>query len=338
MKLKKVFEGLLMNTLLSFVIPVKDEETSLEELVAQITEAVQVSCPDSFLEILFIDDGSTDNSWQVMQAIANRLPTIVRAIRFRRNLGKALALEAGFRACHGDIVFTMDADLQDDPKEIPNFLEKLGEGFDLVSGWKRTRHDPLSKTLPSKLFNGVTSLLSGVKLNDFNCGFKCYRREVIDNIRLYGEMHRYIPVLAADLGYKVGEIAIEHHPRRYGQSKYGWERYVRGFIDLLTVLATTRWLAKPGHLFGGVGVLLGFIGSGSLAYLATIWLFTEMPIGNRPLLSFGVLSMLASLQMLSLGVVAEFFVKNLPIDLDQYISNRLNNDLVSPDRDRKEHE
>lgn len=325
-----------MTRCLSFVVPVKNEDESLEELTSKVLDCVKISCPDFIPEIIFIDDGSTDRSWEVMQSIAKCQPTIVKAIRFRRNLGKALALEAGFRACRGDIVFTMDADLQDDPMEIPRFLEKLDEGFDLVSGWKRTRHDPLSKTLPSKFFNGVTSRLSGVKLNDFNCGFKCYRREVVENIRLYGEMHRYIPVLAADLGYRVGEIAVEHHPRKHGQSKYGWERYVRGFIDLLTVLATTRWLAKPGHLFGGIGVLLGVIGVGSLAYLAMIWFFTEAPIGNRPLLSFGVLSMVASLQMLSLGVIAEFFVKNSPIDIDRYISNRLNDDSISTDHHPKD--
>lgn len=240
-----------MQRVVSFVIPVKDEAASLDELADRIVDSMSREHPADGIEILFIDDGSTDGSWAVMQSIAERLPGIAGAIRFRRNMGKALALEAGFRASRGDIVFTMDADLQDDPKEISRFLEKLEQGFDLVSGWKRTRHDPLSKTLPSKIFNGVTSKLTGVKLNDFNCGFKCYRREVIENIRLYGEMHRYIPVLASDLGYRVGEIEVEHHPRVHGKSKYGWERYVRGFIDLVTVLATTRWLAKPGHLFGG---------------------------------------------------------------------------------------
>jgi glycosyltransferase involved in cell wall biosynthesis len=318
-----------MTKCLSFVVAVKNEEESLEELTNKVLDCVQTQCRDYLAEIVFVDDGSTDRSWEVIQSIAKRQPTIVQAIRFRRNLGKSLALEAGFRACRGDIIFTMDADLQDDPKEIPRFLEKLDEGFDLVSGWKRTRHDPLSKTLPSKLFNGVTSLLSSVKLHDFNCGFKCYRREVIENIRLYGEMHRFVPVIADDLGYRVGEIPVEHHPRKYGQSNYGWERYVRGCIDLLTVLATTRWMGKPGHLFGGIGILLGLIGVSCLAYLAMIWFFTDTPIGNRPLLDFGVLSMVASLQMLSLGVIAEFFVKNSSIDIDRYISNRLNTSLRS---------
>lgn len=211
-------------------------------------------------------------------------------------------------------------------------MAKLNEGYDLVSGWKQTRHDPISKTLPSKLFNSVTARVTGVQLNDFNCGFKCYRRSVVENIQLYGELHRYIPVLAADLGYRVGEIAVRHHPRQHGQSKYGLERYVRGFIDLLTVLATTRWLVKPGHLFGGIGVGLGLIGGASLVYLFLVWLFGEAPIGSRPLLAFGVLSTLAALQMLSLGVIAEFYVKSIPVDLDRYVSARLDtNRLLKED-------
>lgn len=320
-----------MTRLISFVIPVKDEEASLNELTDRIFQSMSTESPDDDFEIIFIDDGSSDKSWSIMQSLSSRIPK-VSAIRFRRNMGKALALEAGFRACRGDIVFTMDADLQDDPKEISLFLKKLEQGFDLVSGWKRTRHDPLSKTLPSKLFNGVTARLSGVKLNDFNCGFKCYRREVIDSIRLYGEMHRYVPVLAADLGYRIGEIEVEHHPRAYGASKYGWERYVRGFIDLLTVMATTRWLVKPGHLFGSIGVLLGLVGGVSLAYMFIIWLLGSEPIGNRPLLIFGVLTTFASLQMLSLGVIAEFFVKSVPIDLNKYVAEQVTGKFSNKDR------
>jgi glycosyltransferase involved in cell wall biosynthesis len=298
---------------------------------------MSAECPNNGFEILFIDDGSSDKSWAVMGEIAQRLPKVVSAIKFRRNMGKALALEAGFRACRGDIVFTMDADLQDDPREIPKFLDKLDQGFDLVSGWKRTRHDPLSKTLPSRLFNCVTAKLTGVKLNDFNCGFKCYRKEVVESISLYGEMHRYIPVLAADLGYRIGEIEIEHHPRVHGESNYGWERYIRGFIDLLTVLATTRWLVKPGHLFGGIGVFLGLVGGGSLAYLFFVWLAGTQPIGGRPLLTFGVLTAVTSLQMLSLGVIAEFFVKSNPIELNKYISSRAGADAHNVHLDQVDH-
>jgi glycosyltransferase involved in cell wall biosynthesis len=325
-----------MNKLISFVIPVRDEEASIGELTDRICESMEDNFHELDIEILYIDDGSSDTSWSVMESLAQRFPGVVRAIRFRRNMGKALALEAGFRACRGDIVFTMDADLQDDPKEIPRFLEKLSQGFDLVSGWKLTRHDPLSKTLPSKLFNGVTAKLTSVKLNDFNCGYKCYRREVIDNIHLYGEMHRYIPVLAADLGYRIGEIEVEHHPRLHGESKYGWERYIRGFIDLLTVLATTRWLVKPGHLFGGIGVLLGFLGGGALFYLFFVWLLGGQPIGGRPLLTFGVLTTIASLQMFSLGVIAEFFVKGNPIEINKYISSHTGLDDKSINSSSKE--
>ncbi len=312
-----------MSVLLSFIIPVKDEEASLDELTDRIFEAVRSCGPTYRPELIFVDDGSTDRSWDVIRSISGRYPGTVKAIRFRRNLGKAFALEAGFRNCGGDVVFTMDADLQDDPKEIPRFLAKLEDGYDFVSGWKKTRHDPLSKTLPSRLFNGVMAWVTGVKLNDFNCGFKCYRREVVGNLRLYGELHRFIPVLVSDLGYRVGEIEVEHHPRLHGRSKYGWERYMRGFIDMLTVLATTRWMVKPGHLFGGIGVVLGLIGGLSLTYLFMVWLFGSEPIGERPLLAFGVLMTLASLQMISLGVIAEFYVKSLPIDVDRYVSEQV---------------
>jgi glycosyltransferase involved in cell wall biosynthesis len=307
---------------LSFVIPLKDEEETLTLLAAQILDCVQQLGTRYKAEIIFIDDGSTDASWAIIQSLSEQNPAVIHGLKFRRNLGKALALEAGFRAAKGEIIFTLDADLQDDPKEIPRFLAKIDEGYDLVSGWKQTRYDPLSKTLPSKLFNKFTGKLTGVKLNDFNCGFKCYRKEVVENIRLYGELHRYIPVLAADLGYRIGEISVAHHPRRHGNSKYGIERYLRGFVDLITVLATTRWLVKPGHLFGGISLGLGFLGVASLGYLFLAWLFGNGPIGGRPLLFFGVLTSLAALQMLSLGIIAEFHVKSNPVDLTSYISRR----------------
>ncbi|MEZ4598913.1 MAG: glycosyltransferase family 2 protein [Syntrophotaleaceae bacterium] len=316
-----------MNTLLSFIIPVKDEEDSLAELADRIVQTVLTSCPDHGFELVFVDDGSTDRSWAVIRTISQSYPGCVQAFRFRRNLGKALALQAGFQCCRGDIVFTMDADLQDDPKEIPRFMAKLNDGYDLVSGWKKTRNDPLSKTLPSRLFNSVTAKVTGVRLKDFNCGFKCYRREVVENLFLYGELHRYIPVLAADLGYRVGEISVEHHPRLYGRSKYGWERYARGFIDLVTVMATTRWVNKPGHLFGGAGLVLGVVGGVSLSYLLVLWLLGERPIGSRPLLTFGVLTTIASLQMISLGIVTEFFIKQQGRDcLEKYVSEQLSSD------------
>ena len=259
------------NETLSFVIPVKDEEATLCDLANGIFEVVEKMPVHYEAEIIFIDDGSTDRSWDIMTELVKEFKGKVFALRFRRNFGKAIALEAGFRKAKGDIVFTMDADLQDDPVEIPAFLEKLKSGFDMVSGWKRNRQDPSSKTLPSRLFNKVTAFVTGISLHDFNCGYKAYRREVISSVRLYGELHRYIPVLAHDAGFRVGEIEVRHHPRLHGVSKYGWERYARGLLDLFTVLATTRWLQKPGHLFGGVGLLSGVLGFSVLLYLTILW-------------------------------------------------------------------
>jgi glycosyltransferase involved in cell wall biosynthesis len=310
-------------TVISFVIPVKDESENIKELASRIFSIFLENHAGQDVEIIIIDDGSRDNSWALITQLAEG-NSKVKGIRLRRNFGKAIALDAGFRAATGDIVFTMDGDLQDDPKEIPRFLEKLNEGYDLVSGWKFKRYDPLSKTLPSRLFNKVTSWATGVNLHDFNCGFKCYKKEVIDRLNIYGELHRYVPVLAADLGFKVGEIKVEHHPRQHGVSKYGWERYLRGLVDLITVLATTRWLNKPGHLFGGIGVLFGVVGGSMLLYLSALWLMGMGPIGNRPLLLFGVLFSISSLQMISLGVIAEFFIKaRNSNNVDALISERL---------------
>lgn len=293
---------------ISFVVPAKDEEQTLSPLVDGILAAT-ADLPDvDGVEIIFIDDGSDDNTWEVLQSLAAGHPGVVRAFRQRRNFGKAAALEVGFEAATGDVVFTMDADLQDDPKEIPRFLEKLDEDCDLVSGWKQKRNDPLSKTLPSKVFNAVTSAISGVRLHDFNCGFKAYRREVIENVRVYGELHRYIPVLAQDLGFRIGEIAVEHHPRRHGVTKYGIERYVRGFLDLITVLAITRYLQRPSHLFGGLGIVAGIAGFFILAGLTIQW-FLGTPIEGRPLFFLGLLLMILSVQMISIGVVAELLVR-----------------------------
>jgi glycosyltransferase involved in cell wall biosynthesis len=307
----------------SFVIPAHNEEATLGDIVERIHKAVQSVPSIAAFEIVLIDDGSRDRSWSVMSELADRYPGVVKGIRLRRNFGKAAALATGFRHCRGQVVFTMDADLQDDPKEIPRFLAKLDEGFDLVSGWKRQRQDPWTKTLPSRVFNRVTATITGIRLHDFNCGFKCYRREVVDHLVLYGELHRFIPVLAHDLGFRVTELPVEHHPRRHGVSNYGWERYVRGVLDLLTVIAITRWLHKPGHLFGGLGILLGLLGFGTLLYLAVLWLLDLGPIGGRPLMTLGVLASVMSLQMVSLGVIAEFFIKfNQPRDRSIYIAEQ----------------
>jgi len=322
------------NRLVSFVIPVKDEQDTLEALSTKILHVVNDSELNYNAEIIFVDDGSEDNSWAVMKNLVATFKNSIFAIRLRKNFGKAIALEAGFRRAQGEIVFTMDADLQDDPNEIPRFIEELDKGFDLVSGWKRRRNDPITKTLPSRLFNKVTALATGIPLHDFNCGFKAYRREVIDSIHLYGELHRYIPVLAHDYGYRIGEIEVFHHPREHGTSKYGVNRYLRGIADLFTVLATTRWLHKPGHLFGGVGIVSGFIGAIILIYLTVLWFIGVRPIGDRPLFFLGILLCILSVQMISLGIIAEFFIKtSRPHEINKLILEETGNSLNNLSKD-----
>jgi len=309
--------------ILSFVIPVKDESQTLEALAQGISDTLQQVDKNIRFEIIFIDDGSTDNSWAEMSRLAEKYSGTIKAIKLRRNFGKAFALSAGFSECQGEIVFTMDADLQDDPTEIPKFLAKIEEGYDVVSGWKNDRQDPLSKTLPSKLFNKITAKLTGISLHDFNCGFKAYKKEVLQGIKIYGELHRYIPVLAHELGFISSEVSVKHNKREFGVSKYGWERYARGLIDLLTVLATTRYLKKPGHLFGGLGVLMGFVGSVILGYLGVLWLTTDVPIGTRPLFSVGILMVILSIQMVSLGVLAELITRhNAPGPTDSAVADK----------------
>jgi glycosyltransferase involved in cell wall biosynthesis len=291
---------------LSVVVPAKDEEESLPLLVARIIE-VCASHALVLRDIVLVDDGSRDKTWAVMSKLAAD-KDIVQAIRLRRNFGKATALMVGIAACAGDIVITMDADLQDDPDEIPRFLEKLDAGYDVVSGWKKDRHDPLSKTLPSRLFNRVTSRISGVRLHDFNCGFKAYRREIFDSVELYGELHRYVPVLANALGYRIAEIPVRHHARRFGKSKYGVARYMRGFLDLLTVVMITRYAYRPGHLFGGVGSLFLLCGGVVLTYLTGLKVFTGASIGDRPLLLFGVMVVIIGIQFVLFGMLAELVI------------------------------
>ncbi len=295
---------------LSFVIPVKDEEQTLETLYQGIRDTLFSADKNIGFEIIFIDDGSTDQSWLQMSRLAELHPDTIKAIKLRRNFGKSYALSCGFNEAQGDIIFTMDADLQDDPSEIPKFLAKISEGFDVVSGWKNNRQDPLSKTLPSKLFNKMTAKITGIPLHDFNCGFKAYKKEVLEGIKIYGELHRYIPVLAHELGFISTEVSVKHNKREFGESKYGWERYTRGLVDLLTVLATTRYLKKPGHLFGGLGVLSGLLGTLILSYLGILWLIDDAPIGTRPLFSVGILLEILSIQMISLGVLAELITRH----------------------------
>jgi glycosyltransferase involved in cell wall biosynthesis len=290
----------------SVVIPAKDEEESLPLIVARIVEAC-AAAQVRLRDIVLVDDGSGDGSWRVMTELAAE-NGIVQAIRLRRNFGKATALMVGIGACSGDVVITMDADLQDDPDEIPRFLDALDAGYDVVSGWKKERHDPVSKTLPSRFFNKVTAAISGIRLHDFNCGFKAYRREIFDSVDLYGELHRYVPVLAGALGYRVGEIAVRHHARKYGKSKYGVARFLRGFLDLLTVVMITRFAYRPAHLFGGIGSLFLLGGGGALAYLTGLKLLTGASIGGRPLLLLGALAVIIGIQLILFGMLAELTI------------------------------
>jgi glycosyltransferase involved in cell wall biosynthesis len=286
---------------ISVVVPLLNEEHSLEELYREIAAALE-SREDPF-EVVFVDDGSTDRSMDVLTRL-NAETTNVVVVHLRRNFGKAAALQAGFLEARGDVIVTIDADLQDDPAEIPQLLTKLDEGFDLVSGWKTRRNDPLVRRLFSRVFNRATAVISGVRLHDVNCGLKAYRAEVLHGMRVYGELHRFLPVLASYQGFRVAEIPVNHRPRQHGRSRYGPERYLRGFLDLLSVTFMGRYRYRPLHLFGGVGLFMGALGFVILLYLTVIWFWGE-GIGQRPLLTLGVLLMVVGIQLVSLGLLSE---------------------------------
>ena len=288
---------------LSFVIPVFNEQDSLKQLYSEIIENVT----KYEYEIIFVDDGSTDDSYTILQIIASEDDN-VKLIKLRKNFGKSAGLNVGFDAAEGDIVFTMDADLQDDPKEIPEFINKLEEGYDMVTGWKVKRRDPISKTWPSKLFNKVTSNTFNLKLRDYNCGFKGYRKEVINELDIYGEMHRYIPALASSLGFEIAEIPVHHRKSEFGKTKYGSERYLRGFLDLLTVKLVTAYIHSPLYLFGRVGFGFGIIGFVIALYLSVMKLGFGQPLYNRPLLYLATLLMIIGLQFFSIGLLGELIV------------------------------
>ena len=298
-----------MNRVVSFVIPVYNEEESINELYESIVVNIKKVIEDELAtgyEIWFVSDGCNDNSENVIKEII-LLDSNVHLIVFRRNFGKARALQAGFRHVSGDIIITMDADLQDNPMEIINFINKIDEGYDLVSGWKYNRHDPLEKRLPSKLFNKVTSELSGVKLHDFNCGFKAYRKEVVNAIDVYGELHRYIPVLANRKGFKIAEIIVQHRKREHGNSKYGWERYLRGLFDSMTTSFLLKYYDRPMYFFGRLGLTSFIIGFLICAYLTIHW-FIGNTIGGRPLLLLGVLLIVLGVQSISTGFLGDMIV------------------------------
>lgn len=296
---------------LTLVLPALNEEGSLPELMQEIALALE----GRRWNAVVVDDGSSDGTWQVIRSLSLSYP--LTGLRFRRTQGKAAALAAGIREARGEWIVTLDADLQDDPSEIPGMISyALEKDYHLVSGWKKVRRDPADKTVPSRLFNAVVRLATGIRLHDFNCGLKAYRKDAAQSLDLYGEMHRYTPVLAAMNGYSVGEVPVNHRPRKYGKSKYGLARYFRGFSDLLTVLFLNRYSFRPLHFFGGIGTVLTAAGFAVSAYLSVLW-FTGAPIGNRPLLLLGVFLMLAGFQFISMGLLGEMILRfsvNRPAD------------------------
>jgi glycosyltransferase involved in cell wall biosynthesis len=288
--------------MLTILIPVFNESRTLRELHAGLVASVAKL--DETTEILFVDDGSDDGSQEIVRELC-RSHDRTRGLVLARNQGKAAALDLGFRHARGDIVVTLDADLQDDPEEIPRFIEKIDEGYDLVSGWKVERKDPWHKTAPSRVFNAVVRCTTGLKIHDINCGFKAYSRRALENLRLYGELHRYVAVFVAHAGGRITEIEVLHHARRHGRSKYGLRRLPKGLFDLMTVLFTTRYLRRPMHFFGSLGLASSGLGGVALAYLAVLWLLGERPIGTRPLLFYGLLLVIVGVQLFSLGLLGE---------------------------------
>ncbi|MBN2023901.1 MAG: glycosyltransferase family 2 protein [Pirellulales bacterium] len=326
--------------MLSIVVPVFNEAESLDALHAELAE---VAAAQGYkLDVVFVDDGSTDGSWDVLRRLAEADPR-VKALRFRRNFGKAAALSAGFATARGELVMTLDADLQDDPREIPRFLAEMTKGLDVVSGYKQVRHDPWHKVWPSRVFNWMVSRLTGVVLHDHNCGMKCYRREIFEEVHLYGELHRFVPVLAAARGYRVGELVIQHRPRKFGRSKYGVTRIVKGFLDLLTVKFLTGFGQRPQHVLGTLGLgsfLLGLVG---LVYLAGYWLVAQLapdlgltPLHQRPAVIYSVGLLLLGGQLMSIGFLGELILAYHRHDVRTYsIAERTDRPprTASPDSD-----
>ena len=316
----------MRNIDLSIVIPVYNEEESLELLYNSIINNLQNT--NLNFEIIFIDDGSSDNSWDVIKTISEK-KTNLSSIKFRKNYGKSDALDAGFKASNGTYVLTMDADLQDDPNEIyPLFKMINQDNYDLVSGWKKKRNDPLSKTIPSKFFNLVTRIFSGIKLNDFNCGIKIYKKELVNSVNLYGEMHRYIPLIAKWNGYdKIGEKVVNHNKRKFGQTKFGMERYIRGFLDLISVSFVYRFRKRPMHFFGSLGVisfLIGLISVGWIIYEKlskisnNIPLDQIRPVTDQPLFYIALVTIIVGVQLFLVGFISELII-SINSDKNGYI-------------------
>ena len=296
---------------ISVVIPVMDEQDNVTELYNQIESVLSKT---GEYEILFIDDGSRDETAKRIKEIKDKN---IRLIQFQRNFGKAAALSCGFKESKGDMIITMDGDLQDDPKEIPRFIEKLKD-YDVVSGWKFKRHDPITKTIPSKFFNWLTKQITGVNIHDSNCGFKAYRRYVVENLDIYGELHRYIPALAHRKGYSIGEIKVEHHARKHGKSKYGVGRLLKGFLDLITVEFLINYTKRPLHFFGSIGIISGGFGVLICLYLVNLWI-QSVRIGDRPLLMLGILLIIMGIQFIAIGLMGELMVSLNKTD--NYVTN-----------------
>ena len=296
-----------MDKLLSIVIPVYNEKENIKDLYNEISPVLLNMNMGS--EIIFVDDGSSDGSLELLTDLFEKHEDI-KVVSFRRNFGKASALMAGFKETSGDIIITMDGDLQDDPKEIPRFIEEIKKGFDLVSGWKFKRNDPATKTIPSKFANIVISLFTRIKLHDLNCGFKAYRRDLVDELNIYGELHRFIPVLAAQRGFRIGEIKINHRPRTRGKSKYGVDRLIKGFIDFMTVLFITNFMQRPSHLFATTGIIFTAGGIAINVYITYLRISTGNIQNRFPLLMLGILLMTLGFQFVFTGLLAEMIAKS----------------------------
>jgi len=289
------------------VVPVYNEEENLRILIPEVTEVLQ-SLGTSY-EMIFVDDGSTDGSRALLKRMIAQDPQI-RLLGFRRNCGETAAGAAGLKEARGKIVITMDADLQDDPTEIPSLIKRLNDGYDLVSGWKKVRRDPITKTIPSRFFNFITRLLTGIRIHDFNCGLKAYRKDVVKSVKVYGELHRYIPVLAHWEGFKIGEMTVQHRPRKYGKTKFGLGRFWKGFLDLITALFTTRYFRRPLHLFGFWGLVFAVAGIVIDGWLIVEWFMGRTALGNRPLFLGGIFLIILGIQFVSVGLLGEMISKS----------------------------
>jgi glycosyltransferase involved in cell wall biosynthesis len=293
---------------ISIIIPLLNEEESLHELFSHIRETMRRL--NKSYEVIFIDDGSTDNSFNVLTQLHTGHPDIVKALRFRRNFGKSAALSAGFKEAKGEFIITMDGDLQDDPDEIPSLIEAIGSSYDLISGWKKKRHDSVVFTLPSRIANTLTSKLTGLRIHDLNCGLKIYRNEVVKDLRIYGDLYRYIPILVHQAGFRVGEKVVKHHPRKFGHSKYTVGKFYRGFLDLVTILFTAKYIRRPLHLFGVWGLISFLTGAVIDGWLSIEWFMGLTSLSNRPLFMVGFLFIIIGVQFVSLGLLGEMISRH----------------------------